>query len=533
MSERRRCEGASAARRSPRVSRNGDSTTLAASHPPPPRHAFVMLAVLVVMLSAILVATSLLFVAQSEAAGAAGAGDGAQTRALLWSGAQAIMAELRDQRKRILAGDLPALDDQYSIYETSTHAGVVRLLPVSRGGGLLAPEAGKLDLNRIDAESLARTELVDRATAEAIIAWRARLGRPVQSISELLQVPGITVETLYGSIDALLAMDRALSNGSERRVSAEESLAAPARSLADLLTVFSFEPAVQASGKLRINLNVPWSDELARRVEERFGADAVASLKRIVEAGAKFDSDAKIVQALRELNVPPESWVEILDAFTTEPGDLHFGRLDINTASREALLALPGVTEEQAAQIVSVRQELAQEERATIVWPAINQILKPEQYEALAGRITTRCWTYSLRIAAGEVNVDQPNGPLLNPQIQELVIDLSGPKPRIAYLRDITLLQDAALMALQATRSGAADEFLQPLSDADVQAEAPADQPARTQPARRPGRIAAPGRSPNATAADGPRNLEDAPADIDSASQSPVGRRIGRWTAGE
>ena len=46
------------------------------------------------------------------------------------------------------------------------------------------------------------------------------------------------------------------------------------RGLADAVTVYGFEPALQRSGKLRIDLNVEWSDELAERVTERFGADA-------------------------------------------------------------------------------------------------------------------------------------------------------------------------------------------------------------------------------------------------------------------
>src|SRR6187549_3426572 len=121
--------------------------------PSPARRSFIMLAVLVCMMSAILVATGLLYVSQTEAAGAAGSADAAQARALLWSGAQAIMSRLADQRDRILAGELPELDPQYLVYEAGTRAGVVRLLAVNADGGILAPEAAKLDLNRVDAEA--------------------------------------------------------------------------------------------------------------------------------------------------------------------------------------------------------------------------------------------------------------------------------------------------------------------------------------------------------------------------------------------
>ncbi len=122
---------------------------------------FTLIAVLVIMGSALLVGTSLLFMAQAEAAGSAGAADAAQSRALAWSGIRAVMSTLNDQRQRILDGEVPAVADEYVVYETDTRLGVVRLLPVGPGGARSVPEAGKLDLNMVDAEMLAQTELIE------------------------------------------------------------------------------------------------------------------------------------------------------------------------------------------------------------------------------------------------------------------------------------------------------------------------------------------------------------------------------------
>jgi DNA uptake protein ComE-like DNA-binding protein len=410
------------------------------------------------------------------------------------------------------------------VYQNNDRAGIVRLLPIGRvasgaaatsnagrgAGAVLVPEAGKLDLNRIDVDGLAQTGLLNRALATEIIAWRSSLGRPVQSIDELLAVPGVTAETLYGSIESLLAASVA-----KAPFTSAADPAAPARGLADVLTVFSVEPNVQTSGKLRINLNTPWSDELGQRVTERFGADAAALLKQIFESGARFDNDAAIVRGMRAYNTPPEDWPAILDAFTAETGDLCFGRLDINTAPREALLALPGVTVEQVVQMVSMRQELSPEERATIAWPVTNQIITPEAFERIAAHITTRCWSYRVRIAAGEVRVEDLDGAMSNQRIHELVIDLAGSKPRIAYLRDVTLLQDAALVAREAAQrepaTFAADE-----SSAHGPATASPGDPSMPPPATR-GVDANPPRESD----------EQAP---DAAASQPA--RIGRWTRG-
>src|SRR5437870_2409851 len=104
---------------------------------------FVLIAVLVVVSSALLVATSLLFLAQSQATSAAGAADVAQSRASAWSGLQVVMSRLNGQREKMLQGELPQLDSQYTIYETPKRLGICRILPMNHAGDLLIAEAGK------------------------------------------------------------------------------------------------------------------------------------------------------------------------------------------------------------------------------------------------------------------------------------------------------------------------------------------------------------------------------------------------------
>ena len=88
------------------------------SSQPPTRRGFTLVVVLVIMSGGILVATGLIFVAQTEIAGVAGAERRVQTQALAWSGVEAIMVRLNEQREEILTGRTPELDEQYVIYET-------------------------------------------------------------------------------------------------------------------------------------------------------------------------------------------------------------------------------------------------------------------------------------------------------------------------------------------------------------------------------------------------------------------------------
>ncbi len=433
---------------------------------------FVLVAVLVITGSALFVVTGVLFRAQADLAGRAGARDRVQSRLLAWSAAQAVMSRLDEQRDRILDGLAPRLDREYVLYEDGDREGVVRLLPVTPAGAVLSAEAGRIDLNVIEGNALAATGLVDEALAQRIVDHRrAVLGGSFQSVAELLGVPGMTPERLYGPLE-----DVDLSDEAGRAASS-----ADARGLADVTTVYGFEPALQSNGRLRINLNVPWSDELARRVDERFGPGAGETLRGIFEAGTRFESEASIFQTLRTMGVAQEDWPEIVDALTTESGRYHFGRLDINTAPREALVTLDGIDEEQAARIVRARDALGSDERATIVWPLLEGIVEPEAYDALAGHITTRSWTYRVRLVAGERGADDEA--LVDPVILEVVIDLSAPAPRIAYLRDITLLETAARLADAAPEEPDAREDEERASPGEG-AEEPADEPPPAPPRR-------------------------------------------------
>ncbi len=416
------------------------------------RRSFVLVAVLVITASALLVATSLLFIIDANLAGSAFNRDRTQMRLLAWSGVQAVASRLDEQRDRILGGALPELDAEFVIYERDGVVGMVRLLPVTPDDELLAPQAARLDLNHADAAALVATGLVEEADARAIITHRdAALGGTFQSVAELLGVPGLDIETVYGPVAEIAAA------GDERdlgeRVAHRLAGAAP-RGLADVVTVYGVEPAIQGSGVKRINLNTPWSEELGARVDRRFGPGAGAALRQIMDGGTSFRTEASIFQVLRFFGVDAQEWPQYADTLTAEAGDYHYGRLDINTAPVETLLTLPGIGEEEAAQIVRTRDGLSSEDRATIVWPLLREIVPAEAYDGLAGRITTRSWTYRVRIAASEVVAgrEEESGPgATSPMVVEAVIDLCDPKPRIAYLREISHLRTAAILASAAS----------------------------------------------------------------------------------
>jgi len=418
------------------------------------RHGTVLIVAMVVLGSALFIGGSLLSLLHAGSAVSAGSRDTADSRALARSALNALAAELDRQRRIILRGDGPVLESQYVLFEDGDRLGVVRLLPLGLEGEMLVAEAGKLDLNLIDdAATLVATGLALPTLAEAIVRHRTDvLRRPYQSEVELLEVEGMTPELLYGSLDRLI------HDEDDEFAMSDTMFAGNPVGLADIVTVYAIEPALQENGKLRINLNIAWSDELRDRVADRFGDEIADGLKQIFYQGVKFDSEARMFALLRFFQVPPEEWHEATDSFTTEDSNYHRGRLDLNTAAYEALRGLPGIEFEQAAALAAAQDSLTSEERKGVAWPAMLDILKVEQMDALGGKITTRCWTWRIRFEAGMVSSDDIDGPLEHALVYEAVIDLASPQPRIAYLRDVTMLSDTVQIASTIDRAQPTEE---------------------------------------------------------------------------
>lgn len=434
------------------------------------RGGFVIVAVLIAGISGLWVATSLLFLAQSDVRFAEVTMARTQHRSLGLSGLRLLADVLVDQREELLAGQAPVVESQYSLWDDGDREAVVRLLPCGPGGERLVGEAGRLDINHATLEQLSSLPMMDTGQAQAVVdARQTRSGQRFHSIHDLLDIDGIEAQDLFGDLSEEESMDQALGAEGDLAERVEQRLQfTEPRGLIDVLTVYGFEPNLQRSGRRRIDLNVAWSDELARRVTERFGEGAAQALEKLFHE-TSFDEDAKIVRVLRNLNVPTRDWVEPLDTLTTRSHVHVAGRLDLNTASADTMETLPGIDRSLADRLVAERESLDEQERATIAWPVLRDVLSPEAFEAIAGLVTVRSWTWRVRIAAGTVAADDPDGPIEHAVVYEAVIDLADPRPRLGYLREITMLQTAARLAAALEVEREFDR--QPLEEVDAKME--------------------------------------------------------------
>jgi DNA uptake protein ComE-like DNA-binding protein len=460
------------------------------------RGSILVMSLVVVTIGA-LVGTSIIYYAGSDRRAAQMGVSRVQVRAMAWSGVQAAMAELGKQREALLSGEAPEVTEQWiAPAPEGREAGGARwgfrILPVSER--TVWSEMGKLDVNTAPAEVLAKLPGLTEQIAGRIVARRAE--RRWTSIAELLGVEGLTYDVMYGAPGASSQEEGNAEVPSEAAVGV--SGAPAAGGLHRYLTVYSFDPEVQvgfgakasdAAGKQRININVAWSEELGKAIEERFDKGIADGVKGLIEGGEKFEKPSTIVKKLREFRVDPEGWPEILDAFTTNPDQFRMGTVDLLTAPAVVLRCVPGITPEAATEIVERREKLDGARRGTVAWPVLEDIVKPEEFELAVDYLTSRSMQWRVVVEGGlfletgdgvgaegapdwELG-DDPDALSARPQplaervVYEAVIDVSSLRARVAYLREVTFLPTARMLAA----ADAAGEDREPGGDQMANAE--------------------------------------------------------------
>lgn len=505
----------------------------------PGRRGLVLLAVLVVVTIAALTGSTAMYLAGAEMASAGSSLRRIQARALAWSGVQAVMAELADQRDALLDGHEPQLTQAWELFERPEGRGVVRL--VAMASGLAESESAKLDVNDATEEMLAKVPGLDADRARAIVA--ARTKGPLASIASLAGAKGLED----------LNLDAFTPAGEE---APESSTATP--SPARYLTVFSFDPNAQVGvgdngsehrGELRLNLNTAWSEELGRAIDKRFGDGAGAAVKRIMDRGTTFKTMSDVVSAARQAGLPAEAWVSILDAFTVTEDPFLCGRVDVNRAPAEVLATIPGISEAAASKIVEARPGLDSESRRSVIWLVTQGILTADQFAQAVDYITCRSLQWRVRVeagfaAAGPGGDDLPasEAALTDRVVLEAVIDIASERPRVAYLRDVTLAETAATLA--AELAAEAFPFDEPVTP-DLAEAGTVDAPEAAEPDGRGLDLSSGldrgfadlnlgGSSPAANSSTTAPEMGPPPETSSvRAAQPGVDRRVGRWTTGQ
>lgn len=463
------------------------------------------------MLSAVVLTTG-----DSTANAADRYADRMELRAIAWSGLQGVMAELAEQRETVLAGGAPTLDAQYPLADEGTDRPVATLLPwptedERAAAPLAVSETAKLDLNRADLEMLKGLGL-EEAVAQSLVDRRA--ARPFTSVEELATVGTLSAAQIFGG---------GTGDATEASASSGVRGAAVIPPLATLLTTLTFDPNIQTglagdtAGKLRVNVAGGWSESIGRVLTEQIGAEQTASVKRLLEQSKNLKTDGALAAAMRQFGVPKTLLPAAFDLLTVTDDMFVPGRVDVNTADVRTLAAIPGIGPDHAAAMVTARAQLSEDERASRTWPLTRGILNDEEFEKAVDWLTTRSTQWRVRVEAAVVRGEGGEAKVLRSAVYEAVIDIASDRPRIAYLREVTLLPVAMAMEKRvATLAKALAEAKPPLPPLPPPPPPPEEPPAEAQdpPPEAVSKPAAPPPPP------GPE------------SGTMVDRRTGRWRSG-
>ena len=296
-------------------------------------------------------------------------------------------------------------------------------------------EAGKLNINTATKNQLMALPYMESHIADAILDWRdgnedpraegAEAGYyenlpfaypirngPLKTIRELLQVKGMTKDLLYGEDTNL--------NGQLDYTEMDGELSPPADNGDDYLdegwiaylTCYSYEQNVDAQGQNRVNINE--ADE--QQLQSQLGLSPGLARWIVQNRGGGFQSVAHLVND-NSPEKPPEksndsgesvdpidlqTFQNIVDKITTSGEAKIPGKVNINTAPKEVLIALLGGGDEADQQAQSI---LSERSGRLYGFETIAELMNVPsmtlgKFKSIANQITVRSDVFTIRCFA-------------------------------------------------------------------------------------------------------------------------------------
>lgn len=296
-------------------------------------------------------------------------------------------------------------------------------------------EAGKLNVNTATREQLMALPYMEMPIADAILDWRdddenvraegAERGYyenlpfsytirngPFRTIRELLCVKGVTKDLLYGE-DLNL-------NGQLDPSEADGELSPPMDNGDDhldqgwiaYLTCYSYDKNVDADGQNRVNINQ--ADE--QQLQNGLGITAAQARWIVQNRGGGYANIGGLINQNSPKEPPKDStddgnradpidlqtFGSIADKITTSGEAMLPGMVNINTASKEVLVALLGGGDQDAAVAESI---LAERSGRLYGYQNVAELLQVssmtiDKFKSIAGLLTVRSSVFTIRCYA-------------------------------------------------------------------------------------------------------------------------------------
>lgn len=409
---------------------------------------------------------------QVEYALAGGFADGKKAEQLAWSAVDLACARVQSSTSPQHKLDDPWSHDADEFFEVPLGEGAFTLIhPVYDEGNVvmrwgLEDEASKININYAPREVLLKLPRVTEEIADSIIDWRdadsnagpggaedsyyqgldppySCKNQPFETLEELLLVRGVTAEVLYGEDTNFNGRLDPNENDGEQTSPRDNGDGRLDPGLFAFVTVWSSDSNRTNDGKPRVNLNTANDQQLQQAgfTPEEVLAVNMYRLNRLRNAPQQppFPNTAYLLDIMA-----PKRFREVADAVTVMDGERIPGLVNVNTAPKAVLLALPGISEEIALKIMEYRTQPGVD-LSNIGWMA--EVLQPKEVQALATFVTCRSYQFRIhavgRIGTPYSNVgtaDEEAKPRAFRRMIAVFDKLSQPRARLVYWKDATRL---------------------------------------------------------------------------------------------
>jgi type II secretory pathway component PulK len=364
---------------------------------------------------------------QVEYALAGSHADGVKAAQLAWSGIDRACARVLNEPLTHHSLSDPWSDDESAFFEVPLGDGVYTVLrpvhgDVERVQWGVDDEASKVHLNLAPRSVLAKLPRMTEELADAIVDWRDEDSTPgaagaeesyyaalqvpyhcknaaFETIEELLYVKGITPEILYGEDANLNGLLEPNENDGDESWPPDNRDGRLDPGLWPLVTVWSVDKNVDVQGRRRANLNTGTPQQLQDAGLNATEAQAVAAARL---ARGPFASVAHLLgdpsRAIPAI-LTRERFKEVCDRLTVIDAEEVPGLVNLNTAPKQVLVALPGISEEIALQLIGQRTPQGAD-LSNMGWVA--DLVEPAVLQQFANLATFRAYQFRIH-AVGRV----------------------------------------------------------------------------------------------------------------------------------
>jgi DNA uptake protein ComE-like DNA-binding protein len=248
---------------------------------------------------------------------------------------------------------------------------------------------------------------------------------PLQTVEEILLIKGASEELLYGEDTNLNGVLDDHENDGDLSEPSDDRDGRLDTGFYDYVTVYSVEANTDSEGNARINVSDSSSrSDLQTALQEVVKEDRALEIMNMMSTNPSYDN---ILDFYFQVALTSEEFAQLADKLTTSDEETLPGLVNVNTASKEVLLCLPGLEESDAEALLSYRERNGQQ--TSLAW--IVDVLDREKAVAIGSHITARSSQYSADLVCLSGNGRAYKR-------YKAIFDVQSGAPRMVYWKSLT-----------------------------------------------------------------------------------------------